>query len=258
MKFNEFLHEALLKTDFLKKIDKDKAIELINKHCKSTDYNYALVRGMHDKGDYLDIDAAKIKRDSHSGNNLHTIAFDYNFKKDGYPLRSSSLICATSDLSQMAKGYGTLYKIIPYDDVKLAISDDADIFNAVNNDIKMEVADMMGGVSDTLKLKNSYVRINSLEHLKDIIDNTDLTLTDRQYDDLWAYALKIVDYIDRDKLSNKDHVYKSILELYNPKHYDFNLIKINEIDKFKKREVWFSGKCIAVKMSVWDELEKDL
>lgn len=258
MKYSEFINEVLMKLDFFTKIDKDDAISKIKEYCNSFDYDQALLRGMHDKGDFLEIDSSKIKRNSLSGSNMHTVGFDYYLNKKGLPQRSNSLICATHDLVNMAKGYGTLYVILPFDDVTLGVSDDSDIFNAVNNEYGGEVASIMGGVNEVLKLKSSNDRINDIEHLKKIINDTDLTLTANQYDDLWSDAQKIVDMIGLENLSNKKKVFDTIIGLYDLNKYDFNFIKPKRLNEFKKREVWFSGKCIAIKKSEWEELKKDL
>lgn len=258
MKFNEFLHEALLKTDFLTPIDKDKLIQLIKENCKNTNYDEPILRGMHDKGDYLQVDATKIKRTSKSGSNVHTICLDYHFKKLGYPLRSESLICATYDLKRMTRGYGTVYVILPYDNVDIGVVNNADIFNAEHERLGLEIAQLMEGVADLLKMKSSDIRIDDLSKLKAIIDDTDLTITDNRYDGLWDNAKRLVDDLGRDKLSDKDAVYKYILELYNPRNFMFNKVKPNKIDDYTDTELWFTGNALAIKESLWDELKKDL
>ena len=260
MKFSEYLIESSFYSNH-HNMTKDECIDYIRKNCNQMDYNKPLLRGMKGSSDYIKIEEMPRPRVSRDGNNMHTALLDYHFSKNGgYPLRSKSLICADISSLNMTKGYGKVYAIFPKNNVKIGIvMDDRDIFNSKSKilgrerdliEINFAVADFLG-ISATSN--NHDDKIKSVEDIKKIIDKKDFT-SYREYNvdgDAWA----VVRYIGEDMLDNKDHIYKSIIEIYNPDNFNFDVITNKDIDSYNNVEAWFSGECIAIQYDVWKEIK---
>lgn len=260
MKFSEYIAESTAYKN-QHPITKDECIDYIRKNCNQMDYSSPLLRGMKGASNYIKIEEMVQPRVSRDGNNMHTTLLDYHFSKNGgYPLRSKSLICTDITNLTMAKGYGNVYAIFPKNNVKIGIvMDDRDIFNAKTKilgrerdliDINFAVADFLG-----IKATSDYHddKIKSVDDIKKIIDKKDFT-TYREYNvdgDAWD----VVEYIGDDRLADKEHIYKSIIKIYEPDNFNFDIITNKDIDSYSNIEAWFSGECVAIRYDEWKEIK---
>jgi hypothetical protein len=117
-------------------------------------------------------------------------------------------------------------------------------------DINFAVADFLG-----IKATSDYHddKIRSVDDIKKIIDKKDFTKY-REYNvdgDAWD----VVEYIGDDRLADKEHIYKSIIEIYEPDNFNFDIITNKDIDSYSNIEAWFSGECVAIRYDEWKEIK---
>jgi len=95
--------------------------------------NYSCVfRGVDDERKELLVDPTKWHRRSKENSNHYTLWIDNNDSWAGYPLRSKSIICATSD--RIARNFSTyVFDVWPLDqDAVFGMCPASDIWNSIN------------------------------------------------------------------------------------------------------------------------------
>jgi len=101
-----------------KEITPEKFNELVNKNCSDiiSFYNKQskrIFRGLMFNGKYVYVNPIQHTRKSANTSNYYTVLFDEILPSwKNYPKRSKSIICTTN--TSKAMGYGTLFKIYPY------------------------------------------------------------------------------------------------------------------------------------------------
>lgn len=257
MKYKDFINESS-SHNHVNEITEDELIKIIKENCSKADLDSPLLRGMRDVGDYLRIDGDTINRTSKDGNNIYTVCFDEYFKKNNYPLRSKSVICATNDQHAFVSSYGTPYVIIPYNDVSLAVCDNEDIYYSYNNTIEMQTINITVRLNDLLNAPRRKV-YKSIDDIKDDVSKLNNEVIEKRFAESERYK-PLIDYIEIDllKSGDVDKITNKIVSIYDPKHYEFELTNNSNVGKYEEREVWFSGKCVAIKEEIWDELKDKL
>lgn len=155
MKVSE-LFEAVLHSALYTKLSVNEAQSTLAAHCKES-YKAISTGGVLFRGDltvgsdFALIDTTSLKRTSRDTDNGYQLIMDNAKALASVPKRSGSLICTTS--AKTAEGYGHAYALIPFDGIKIAVSDTADF-------IYQDVIDQLGksayllselaGVSTTL------------------------------------------------------------------------------------------------------------
>jgi hypothetical protein len=128
-------------------IGEERAMDLINKHCSknykllSTD-KIGIYRGIKDiSSDYAYIDSNKGKlRTSANTENYMTLLMDNLPSWKNYPKRSRGIICSTST---NVSGYGTVYKVFPYDNAKIGICPSFDVWESFHKTSNAPFIDMV-------------------------------------------------------------------------------------------------------------------
>ena len=106
-------------------------------------------------------------------------------------------------------------------------------------DINFAVADFLG-INATSEYHDD--KIKSVDDIKKIIDKKDFTKY-REYNvdgDAWH----VVEYIGDDRLADKEHIYKSIIEIYEPDNFNFDIkdiIKGDEVEVIQPQGALFFG-----------------
>ncbi len=293
MKYKDFIRESKEETDQTKEshktvLTKEKAIELIKSKC---DINNYLYRGYKSGGDYLMFDGSKGNRVSRDSSNHHNIILDHLFQQDynEFALRSKSTICTTD--RGYASNFGDVYRIFPFIENDISIMGGSDMFiknielgnasyivngwNRIFENLGVDNKSFSTFISDLTKYWDK-ASVKFIKYLDDHFGDTDYDVSDviklakdkvgREYFNSHQTFLNkgnfphnvcyllytIFMYAD----GNLKH---QIEKAYDPYVLGMDTIKVNEISKIKgDQEVWFSGKCVAIKESLWREIEKDL
>ena len=245
--FKQYLIEGQYKLE----IDKDECIKLINQNCK--DFirfrNTPLFRGMSSGPDYLLLHPEAGGRKSANTSNYYTVIFDEVLPKD-YPKRSKSIICGSFKNDDYTVGFGSQqYVIIPFDGVKIGVCANYDLW------------------ASKLKFKNKQI---SLSDFNDVLEGAEI------WADSFSSIVKDIEGViakddsedDSEVESNiryiksvfkKGEVKKTIFQAYSAESMEFKLINTSQLDTLTgEREVWISGKCIAIKTSLYDEIKNKL
>lgn len=242
MKYKEYI--ILLEHDesgsvYRSQINFDEAISIYIEQCNKN-HGVNLYRGVRGNsyGEYNVIEGEKGGRKSVNTTNHYTVIFDELIaeKSSDYPLRSKSIICSTD--TSTAKSYGHLYNVIPYNDVKIGLVPEDDIWHI---DIKEY---------DGVKLR--LTGINSLfdacgikaTNIKDIAKQVE-KLSDDDFEKL-AKVFK-----------TRDNIEKQIRDLYNMDRLGFKFMSADKLDDKQNpdNEVWVGGKCLMIDSKVFHKFK---
>jgi len=213
----------------------------------------ALKSGVYDPGLGL--------RKSQNTTNYYTVFLDTNPRNRGFPKRSQSFICSTR--KGKAKQYvekGTLLNIFPYDQTKIGVCDDDDIwglelhfkgflktFHLVDfNDFWDDLCDDLGKSPGSLQ-----------------------SLDDAQFMLRSARQEQVIKALHREGLLHGidsvggpsdreivDNFITSLPDAYSYKQLRCRVVDPDEIPEIGS-EVWFSGKCVAVTENDMDMVREE-
>lgn len=121
-------YNGMLNESRREKIDQEEFNRLLEKHCPNFDRNDpGIYRGIHSSYDkYYLIQPAEFKRKSANTQNYYTWLFDESPYRGEYPKRSESIICSRSIGD--ASDYGELYRVIPFENGKIAETFESDFW----------------------------------------------------------------------------------------------------------------------------------
>jgi len=247
MKFKDYLTE-MLHLDFIEKTDLEKAKDVLIDKCKGQNFEMPLWRGMRDTGETALLHGKKVDRVSKDGNNLHTLMFAQTFKKNMLPLRHKAIITYSNKGKPYAKGYGKLYAIFPYNDANIGICKTNDILNDMNTKYNKTIEELNYGISDLFKFDGKF---KELSEVKEAIKNAKEK----------GFGNNDLDDIFTDELLNSDvdTIYDVIVDLYDPKYFQFKrtVIKNYKDTTPTGQELWFSDTCVAIRVDVWEKLVEE-
>lgn len=241
MKFSEFIME---KTSYKTEISKDEILEIFKTNCKNSDIKIPLWRGMRGSEPAFILEGQKGSRQSINNSNHYTIAIDHFLKKKGsdIPLRSKSIVAGSHDMIDDVKNFGPdIYAIFPFDNVKIGVVPEYDLWG-----IKFEINDYL-------------VTLNKLNGLYN-----DAGITDEDY---FSFNRELKKYVEehKDDKSDKlvryfideDHVDSTLREIYETE-MGFRFVDSRQVKHIDANEVWIGGKCLAIKLEVYNEIKKEL
>lgn len=238
--FKQFLDEAKHRTD----ISLEKAEDLIRQHCKSALANLdnVPIRGSKKSTEeaYI-IQGDAGSRESRNTSNHYTVILDHILVPEGYPSRQASMIIGNAK-NDTVSSYGQVYAIIPYDNVKLGVCPNYDIWYTRVS---------LGGTRKTLEKWNETFHEADIPDysFEDVVRGIEDTLEDPddEYNDAFSGIFK------------KGEVEKELIDGYT--HAGFALATPDQVyNKYNdtSRELWVGGTCIAVRWEEWEELKKKL
>ena len=245
--FKEFLTES----DHKPSLDAAEAIRLINTHCRDALRNKQMIyRGMTNNGEQaFAIHGEAGGRSSKNTRNYYTVILDHFLPRDGYPKRSKSVICANDKYT--ARGFGTAYMLFPYDGVKIGVCDTSDLwfsptFKVGNADEEMRI-DSWNAVWAEYGLSS-----NSYEDFVASIKNKMRRGSVGPDSENTARMLRVI-------FGDEDNIEPALEKAYNPKTLGMHLATPDTIDEYRnrERELWISGKCIAILPGVFEKMQKD-
>lgn len=236
--FKEYLAESQHKQE----IELAEAIKLINTHCKASK-NQPLFRGMNGGQDAYILHGDASTRKSANTSNHYTVILDHFLPELGYPKRSKSIILSNN--YSTARGFGDVYCILPYDDVKIGVCATSDLWFSPRFKI--------GNYHSEFRIEqwNQVYRDNGIDALsyEDFVSSIKEKLETGTADD----RLK-------EMFPDPDNIEETLKQAYNPETLELKLETPASMGKYEEddaRELWIGGKCIAIKKDVWYRMQKD-
>lgn len=257
MRFKDFLTEKAIVKWETDNIDVQKAVDLLNTHCKkglmAVTNGGLLYRGMRgEKSEALVIDSSTGERTSKDTNNLYQLMMDNSSSLNGYAKRSKSLICSTS-LSE-AESYGAAMVIIPFDDTEIVCSDNDDFFSSnAGKLVDFQEMDTMSSLVETV-LKRSGLKSRASQFTS--IDDLDkfVAANKEEFVKNWEeyFGAKIDSYLQGDK------PFTALCGvIMTPKNLNLFKEQFGSALNFNT-ECWFSGKCVAINAHIFAEILTEL
>ena len=241
MSFIMFLNEKTESHYKTKRLSEEEITKVFESNCSNMKFDRPLWRGMRGDSEGYILQGEKGERKSINTSNHYTIIIDHfieeNGKKD-WPLRSKSVICASYKNQDHAQSFGSdLYAIFPFDEVTCGVTPEDDIWAIKfrkNERYSMTTLNedyLMNGIK-----ANSYSSI--LNGIKEFLKDES-----NSEEKLYRFFKP-----------NEDQIEKFLKELYFDE-IGFEYMKSDKVDKLTdKREVWLSGKCLAVAYKTWIKL----
>ena len=262
MNFEEFL---LIESESNYKVeinDIEQIKELLNTHCKNADFECPIIRGMRGKATGYIFEGKNSKRTSISQGSFHNLFVDENIKKKGteYPLRGSCIVGLT-DTSKKSINYTDTfgedkYVIFPYDDVIIGVCDEYDILKTIFVDKIFPDLPILNDLRrGWLNAKYGYDESDNLATYTSIAqpvnDIYEMISKEKHNDDFYFGMFNKVL-----KGMTKAEMKKTFLKLFSIENMRFKFIKNADIKQYKTKEVWVSGKCVGIKLEIYEELLK--
>lgn len=242
--FKEFLTESQHKTE----ISDSEAIKLIKTQCRDAFQNAPtrpIIRGMHDGKTSFIIHGENSERKSANTSNYYTVIFDHVLSKSGYPKRSKSIICGNWKNLAYAGGFGSLYAILPYDGVKIGVCPEYDMWRTViktgltgvGNDVEYDVNEFNDILENARVPQTSFIDI--VNHIEELLN--------KGADKLNYSENRLISFF------NKGEVKEQLEKAYS-EDMGFSLHTTETVYSLeKRRELWISGKCIAVPLTFYEQ-----
>ncbi len=237
------------------KLSLEKTKELYRENCQEHGFNNTQIyRGVSGQPKLYFLNPSRNKRSSPSSDGYYSLIMDNSGFWSGYPKRSKSIICSTSQ--SYASSFGTLYLVIPYDNSNFGVCPNDDIWRSFDFSEFEEIDDLMNFDNHLNKISEKILneKLNStnfnkfkgqiIEIGRKIVNNKGLSSTSfllEKYlnstaDDLLFYIERL---LDPEKNGFKTKEYTSKFNLFGNREVwsdgEFLLIQHDLIDSFKKK-----------------------
>lgn len=247
MRYKEFITEAGVIPYEHENLELNKAMKLLNAHCTEAlpMLETPIWRSMKNHNESIVyIDTTNSMRKSQNTSNHYTLLMDNSPYYKGWPKRSNSLIASTSK-GYATAFYGTLYALFPFNGTNIAVCPNRDIWET-----RVDLSAFEGFESTTF------------ETIADFCQNN-LSLPDSSYDALVAklYTPRLENEINHYASFPRIVTAHNFIDYMNKQMSPAAVgMKLQSISEFAvgpytslSREVWFSGKCIAIEHSLWHQ-----
>lgn len=207
---------------------------------------------------YFLADPSTGTRKSQNAPNYYTVIMDNSPHFQKFPKRSKSLICSTDRdrALQYARSNYSLYLMVPYNGVNVGVCRYDDIWESY---------------LDLSFLSSNKRSMHSAWYDLSVVDFSDLASGLREFGFPLDYKA-MFDYSRTDFFREKfteafptaqiraDHFIPSIIDAMHPARTGFSLTTPQNIfsGKHKLKEVWFSGKCVAISAPVLDNVINEI
>lgn len=287
--FKQYLEEKVVTPWKADTLEVEKAIQLLNKHCKSgisaIQNNFLLYRGFSKTalGPVALIDSSNSERTSNDYSNLYQLMMDSSEELIDYPSRSNSLICTAElrDARYYTTSRNSAYVVFPFDGTTITGSGERDftqryirpsvIQGTTISDFDSFMGDFLSklGIKSKKYLKADIPRINA--KIKSLDPYLVLSIFVREVildaDEIFKH---IRDYEDRfNKSAEKTELTPKGTKLLKIFQSEFPFedlsteIFIPKILGLKKAvfgtsklegEIWFSGQAIVIREDLFSEI----
>lgn len=249
MNFATYLTESKYKTE----ITLENAIEIVKKNCMKGLSSDLYRGGNFDDDKIYHLTTGNTIRRSANTSNHYTIIMDKILSEKDLPLRSKSFICSLDP--DVASQFGELMRIIPFDNAKIGVVGDDDLWHATLN---------------TPARKYSF----SFEDFAVLMSNNDIS--DKSYDKIISDIIKSVkelstedeDDLDRSEIElmtlfkdiklDKESIEKHLYTLFDFDKIGFKFYNGATLSNIKDNtsECWISGECLAVNEETYNKIKK--
>lgn len=250
MKYTDFLNEANAEVSkMFKSINKETLIELLKTKCKKTvRNNVVLYRGMRSSADFVHGHGENGNRKSIKISNHYTKIIDEQLSAsdNDYPLRSKSIIC--TNYEGHAKNFGDVYMVIPFDNILVGITNSYDIwYTKVNiGNLKNYQLFKLNTIWDSIGIDDSFT---SIEQFAKMIE--------REYQSMVkGYSSENRQLLDM--FEGIKDIKAEVIKAYDIKNLKLTFKRSHLFKSESEREVWFSGECVMIKKSLWDEIKDEI
>lgn len=225
--FKQFITE-----DWRTTISLDEAVQLVATHCRDSLKAQPIYRG-------IDIDSPQSAytlhgesggRKSANTSNHYTVILDHVLTPLGYPKRSASSICSTD--MYRASEYGYVYRIYPYDGVKIGVCPHEDMFYTTVHVPQNGTSAQVNRINRAFM--DSYVSAESFDKLVE-------TCVTKQ---CFLFG------------ETEEEIKKNLEKYYSPAETGFELHTTADFHSLPRREVWIGGKVIAVRNTFGDDFDR--
>ncbi len=240
MKLYQYLNESRSKSLTLEQFE-----QLKEQNCSHITENYKnnkvhLYRGIHNKSPFLYTNPTKEKRVSRNTENYYTLLFDEILPSwNGWPKRSKSVI-TISNIDPFHSPYGSLYRVFPYNNTKIAQCINYDIWVSFENNLHLALDDfnvVLNYISTYYNIKIGETKHQLLQFIKDV-DNIKEINNNAPY--------KANNFIQQYQESNKTF-FNYLNDVLSPVKNKFKILSLtNKIDCYK--ETWIEGECLLEKI----------
>lgn len=248
MSFKQFLLEAKEKSQYKKEISRDEAINFLKENCNNMDFKNPVWRGMDSTNpkDFYLIEGQLGERRSANTSNHYTLILDEQIKKLGtdYPLRSKSIICGTDGNKNYASNFGDLYAIFPFNDIKIGICPQEDIWHTDTIFEDLGTYELLIGA-----LSLSDIPDKTYKEMVNYIENNEQELFEEFEEEGHT---ELADYL----FKKSGDIQRKLKELFNIESFKFVTNKDKAISN-GTHECWISGKCIAISEKEYKEILKN-
>lgn len=190
--------------------------------------------------------ASKRRQSAHT-RNYYTFIIDNSEKWSDYPDRGESIICSTDP--SMAKSYGNLYLVIPFDGANIGVAPNIDIWRSFNVHLRSFNEIIRNISKKSYKYRTTAFEEppeSSYQEFKTYINKVDEVLeNNNKYKDFSKYSF-VERYLDRK--SEFNGLWEYLEWVLNPYRNDFNRVNYSSNFDFPRdREVWTDSPCLLVK-----------
>jgi len=229
-----------------KPISKEEAIELIKKNCsgivksyKTGDRIYRGAGGSDTEYQFIDPTKGKLRR-SRNTRNYYTLLMDNLTPWKAYPKRSRSIVCSTDKYK--AGGYGSLYIVLPYNNAKIGVCSNRDIWDSFK--IVRNLASFNRIVQHLISTEGKSIK-DLDKNWKTLLANfkdseayiqSGLYVQDKKYINIWQGNILYDDIYD--KIVNGQSYRQVFNKLLDPKANGFKLKSPSNMVFPKEVEVW--------------------
>ena len=233
-----------------KNIDFDEATNIIKTKCKKA-YDTMLVspifRGVENNTNSMFVDPKKGKpRKSANTKNYYTYIIDNSPAWKNYPKRSKSIICTTD--AGYAMGFGTTYRVFPYDGAKIGVCPTGDLWSSFWGILKDDLDSVNDALSKIFDFYGVKLDDSSYKMFKEsfkVFDNS-YNVFNYKKEYIYKHFPYNIEFI-KELLNgyNGKNFYKKVENMFNPKKNEFELKKIGDSLPVNK-EVWTDSKSVLI------------
>jgi hypothetical protein len=249
--FKQYIQEASVTPIKSTQLDLQEVEEIIKKNCSDSLWMFEsktpIWRGEMRQDSILGkngvaiVDTTKSERKSQNTSNWYTLIIDNHPRYKEYPKRSQSLIC-TNDI-ETAKRYGTPMAIIPFNNAKIVIVNDPDIWYKII---------VMGNERMMIENANDYFDILRKFGLSDtnwqsFIDFDKRLKTDENFRD------SVKDSVEGKPIESLlDDFVNKVRKMYGD--LGFKLLTPKQYEKRRETEIWIGGEVVCLSESIFESL----